>query len=109
MINPELVRVTGSLSPFREGFGTWLETAGYSRKMRAVHLRLMGDLSCWLGQREETIAGLAVRPGSIIVDGTFGRGGHTRALLEVPGYGAHRAALRSLPGHRPHRPHQSRR
>jgi len=47
------------LSPFREGFGTWLETAGYSRKMRAVHLRLMGDLSCWLGEREETVAGLS--------------------------------------------------
>ncbi len=59
MINPELVRVTGPLSPFREGFGTWLETVGYSRKMRAVHLRLMGDLSCWLGEREETIAGLS--------------------------------------------------
>jgi integrase/recombinase XerD len=59
VINPELVRVTGPLSPFREGFGTWLETAGYSRKMRAVHLRLMGDLSCWLGEREETIAGLS--------------------------------------------------
>ena len=59
MINPELVRVTGPLSPFREGFGTWLETAGYSRKMRAVHLRLMGDLSCWLGEREETIADLS--------------------------------------------------
>jgi site-specific recombinase XerD len=58
VINPELVRVTGLLSPFREGFGTWLETAGYSRKMCAVHLRLMGDLSCWLGEREETIAGL---------------------------------------------------
>jgi integrase/recombinase XerD len=59
VINPELVRVTGPLSPFREGFGTWLETAGYSRKMRAVHLRLMGDLSCWLGEREETIAALS--------------------------------------------------
>jgi site-specific recombinase XerD len=47
------------LSPFREGFGAWLETAGYSRKMRAVHLRLMGDLSCWLGGREETVAGLS--------------------------------------------------
>jgi site-specific recombinase XerD len=59
VINPELVRVTGLLSPFREGFGTWLETAGYSRKMRAVHLRLMGDLSRWLGEREETIAALS--------------------------------------------------
>jgi integrase/recombinase XerD len=58
VINPELVRVTGPLSPFREGFGSWLETAGYSRKMCAVHLRLMGDLSCWLGGREETVAGL---------------------------------------------------
>lgn len=59
MVNPGLIRVTGPLSPFREGFGTWLETAGYSRKMCAVHLRLMGDLSCWLGEREETIAGLS--------------------------------------------------
>jgi len=59
VINPELVRVTGPLSPFREGFGTWLEAAGYSRKMRAVHLRLMGDLSRWLGEREETIAALS--------------------------------------------------
>jgi hypothetical protein len=59
VINPELVRVTGPFSPFREGFGTWLETVGYSRKMRAVHLRLMGDLSCWLGEREETVAGLS--------------------------------------------------
>jgi integrase/recombinase XerD len=59
VINHELVRVTGPLSPFREGFGTWLEMAGYSRKMRAVHLRLMGDLSCWLGEREEMIAGLS--------------------------------------------------
>ena len=59
MINPELVRVTGPLSPFRAGFGSWLETAGYSRTMCAVHLRLMGDLSCWLGEREETIAGLS--------------------------------------------------
>ena len=59
MINPELVRVTGPLSPFREGFRAWLETAGYSRKMCAVHLRLMGDLSCWLGGQEETIAGLS--------------------------------------------------
>ena len=59
MINPDLVRVTGLLSPFRQGFGTWLETAGYSRKMCAVHLRLMGDLSCWLGERGETIAGLS--------------------------------------------------
>jgi len=59
VINPELVRITGPLSPFREGFGTWLETAGYSGKMRAVHLRLMGDLSCWLSEREETAAGLS--------------------------------------------------
>ncbi len=59
MINPDLVRVTGPLSPFRAGFGTWLETVGYSRKMCAVHLRLMGDLSCWLGEREETVAALS--------------------------------------------------
>jgi site-specific recombinase XerD len=59
VINPELVRVTGPLSPFREGFGAWLETACYSRQVRAVHLRLMADLSLWLGERGETGAGLS--------------------------------------------------
>ena len=56
MLNPDLVRVTGPLSPFREGFDAWLETAGYSGRMRAVHLRLMADLSRWLGERGETSA-----------------------------------------------------
>lgn len=32
--------------------------------------------------REECIAGLAVRPDGIYLDGTFGRGGHSRALLQ---------------------------
>src|SRR5436309_10275619 len=31
---------------------------------------------------EEAIAGLAVRPDGVYVDGTFGRGGHSRAILE---------------------------
>ena len=30
---------------------------------------------------EEVVAGLAVQPGTTIVDGTFGAGGYTRALL----------------------------
>src|SRR5205085_2177407 len=34
---------------------------------------------------QETIAGLGVRPDSVIVDATFGRGGHTRALLQSLG------------------------
>jgi integrase/recombinase XerD len=58
VLNPDLVRVTGPLSPSRQGFDAWLETAGYSGRMRAVHLRLMADLSCWLGEREGTSAGL---------------------------------------------------
>ena len=59
MINPDLVRVTGPLSPFREGFDDRLERSGYSRRMRTVHLRLMADLSSWLGERGETVAGLS--------------------------------------------------
>src|SRR5947209_8137418 len=51
MLNPALVRVPGPLSPFRDGFAVWLETAGYSRQIRADHLRLMADLSRWLGGR----------------------------------------------------------
>ena len=58
MLNPDLVRVTGPLSPSRGGFEAWLKTAGYSRRMRAVHLRLMADLSCWLDERGETSADL---------------------------------------------------
>lgn len=58
MLNPDLVRVTGPLSASRGGFDAWLETAGYSRRMRAVHLRLTADLSRWLGQRRETSADL---------------------------------------------------
>jgi integrase/recombinase XerD len=58
VLNPDLVRVTGPLSRSREGFGAWLETVGYSGRMRAVHLRLMADLSRWLGERGETSADL---------------------------------------------------
>ena len=36
---------------------------------------------------EETLAGLAVRPDGTYVDGTYGRGGHSRALLERLGSG----------------------
>ena len=34
---------------------------------------------------EEAIAGLAIKPAGIYVDGTFGRGGHSRAILEQLG------------------------
>ena len=30
----------------------------------------------------EAIAALAIRPDGVYVDGTFGRGGHSRAILE---------------------------
>jgi integrase/recombinase XerD len=54
VINPDLVVVTGPLSPFRDGFAAWLEAAGYSRPLCAEHLRVMGGLSRWLGERGET-------------------------------------------------------
>ncbi len=59
MRNPDLVRVTGPLSAARDGFGAWLGEAGYSRQMRMVHLRLMSDLSRWLGERGQTGSGLS--------------------------------------------------
>jgi integrase/recombinase XerD len=59
VINPDLVVVTGPLSLFRDGFGSWLETAGYSRPMRAEHLRLMAGLSIWLEERGETCESLS--------------------------------------------------
>ena len=59
MRNPDLVRVPGLLSPFRDGFADWLETACYSRQMRALHLRLMADFSLWLAARGETSAVLS--------------------------------------------------
>lgn len=30
---------------------------------------------------EEAVAGLAIRPDGVYVDGTFGRGGHSRLIL----------------------------
>jgi site-specific recombinase XerD len=54
VLNPALVSVPGPLSPFRDGFAAWLEMAGYSRQMRAEHLRLMAGLSRWLDERGET-------------------------------------------------------
>ena len=33
----------------------------------------------------EAVAGLAIRPAGIYLDGTFGRGGHSRAILDVLG------------------------
>lgn len=46
--------VTGPLAPFRDGFASWLGTAGYSRELRAEHLKLMAGLSRRLEERGET-------------------------------------------------------
>ena len=51
------MRVPGPLSLFRDGFADWLETACYSRQIRALHLLLMADFSLWLEERGEASAG----------------------------------------------------
>jgi len=51
MRDPALVQVLGPLAPFAEGFRAWLELVGYAQGSRAVHLRLMAQLSGWLGER----------------------------------------------------------
>ncbi|MDQ2782515.1 MAG: site-specific integrase [Actinomycetota bacterium] len=51
MRDPALIQVAGPLAPFAEGFAARLESWGYSRTARAGHLRLMADLSGWLGGR----------------------------------------------------------
>src|SRR4051812_23956402 len=42
---------------------------------------------------EEALAALALRPAGFYVDGTFGRGGHSRAILERLGPQGHLLAL----------------
>src|SRR5262245_6530828 len=41
----------------------------------------------------EAIQALAIRPGGVYVDGTYGRGGHSRAILEQLGPGGRLIAL----------------
>jgi len=51
MRDPALIEIAGPLAPFANGFAGRLELWGYARQSRAGHLRLMGDLSGWLGER----------------------------------------------------------
>ncbi|MGH3846219.1 MAG: hypothetical protein ACRDS0_33090 [Pseudonocardiaceae bacterium] len=51
MRDPASIQVAGPLAPFVEGFVARLELWGYARGSRAGHLRLMADLSGWLGGR----------------------------------------------------------
>ena len=41
----------------------------------------------------EAVSALAVREGGFYVDGTFGRGGHSRAILDLIGSDGHLLAL----------------
>jgi 16S rRNA (cytosine1402-N4)-methyltransferase len=48
--------------------------------------QLVGEVSPHITvMLEEAVEGLAVKPGGIYVDGTFGRGGHSRRILEKLG------------------------
>jgi integrase/recombinase XerD len=51
MRDPASIQVAGPLAPFVEGFVARLKLWGYARGSRAGHLRLMADLSGWLGGR----------------------------------------------------------
>lgn len=64
MRDPGLVEVAGPLAPFAVGFLAWLELWGYARGSRAAHLRLVADLSGWLGGRG--LDGGAVLSGGIV-------------------------------------------
>ena len=45
--------------------------------------QLVGEVSPHITvMLEEAVEGLAVKPNGIYVDGTFGRGGHSRKILE---------------------------
>lgn len=51
MRDPALIKITGPLAPFGEGFLARLGLWGYARQSRAGHLGLMGGLSGWLSER----------------------------------------------------------
>ena len=53
----------------------------------------MSDLSHRSVLLEESVAALAVHPGGTYIDGTFGRGGHARAILELLGPGGRLIAI----------------
>jgi integrase/recombinase XerD len=59
MRDPALIEVTGPLAPFAEAFRACLERLGYAPQSRAVHLRLMADLSRWLVERGLDGSGLS--------------------------------------------------
>ncbi len=51
MRDPVSLQVAGPLAPFVTGFRVRLELLGYAPQSRVGHLRLMADLSGWLGER----------------------------------------------------------
>ncbi len=51
MRDPSSVQVSGPLAPFVQGFSARLKLLDYAMQSRAGHLRLMADLSDWLGRR----------------------------------------------------------
>ena len=58
MRDPALIQISGPLAPFAEGFAAQLELTGYARGSRAMHLRLMADLSGWLDRRRLDVTAL---------------------------------------------------
>jgi hypothetical protein len=59
MRDPVSSQVPGPLASFAEEFHVRLERSGYARRSLAGHLRLMADLSRWLGERRLDSSGLS--------------------------------------------------
>jgi 16S rRNA (cytosine1402-N4)-methyltransferase len=68
----------------RRNAATGVDFPDLSRRSRSRRMTPLGERHVSV-LRREAVEALAPRPGGIYVDATFGAGGYSRAILEVPG------------------------